>query len=106
MMTKKANPDDTGHSEKHIIQCGEVMDIASAAELKQSLVKALQSSQSIVLVAGQVERADTAALQLLSAFVHDATFRGVTVEWRDPSAALCQSAQLLGLLDELQLKTN
>jgi ABC-type transporter Mla MlaB component len=53
-----------------------------------------------------VERADTAALQLLGAFFQDANAQKKTVEWKDPSEALCRSAALLGLSEMLHLQAH
>ncbi len=85
------------------IQCNESLDISIAADLHQTLKKALESGTPVTLQAHQVERADTAALQLLVAFMRAAHSRGITVSWNAPSAALRRSAQLLGLTHELEM---
>lgn len=87
------------------IRCGEVMDITSVAEFRQQLLEALATRQTVELDASGVERADTAALQLLSAFMQDALSQQQTVHWKDPSPALCQSAALLGLTPFLRLES-
>ncbi len=86
------------------IDCGEVMDISVVTKFRALLLEALDSRQSIVLDASQVERADTAALQVLSAFVQDAGTQHQDVQWKDPTQALHQSAALLGLSDILHLQ--
>jgi len=91
-------------SECQQLGCGEVMDITTVAEFKTVLVTALASKESVLLNGSQVERADTAALQLLSAFFQDANKQKKTVEWKDPSEALCRSATLLGLTEALNLQ--
>jgi anti-anti-sigma regulatory factor len=63
-------------------------------ELQQLLGKRVQLSGS------QVQRIDTAALQLLLAFMHSSD---VSVCWIDHSPALRQAAQLLGLSTLLSL---
>jgi len=63
-------------------------------ELQQLLGKRVQLSGS------QVQRVDTAALQLLLAFMHSPD---VSVCWIDHSLALRQAAQLLGLSTLLSL---
>lgn len=82
---------------------GEVLDISTSGELKASLVNALGSDAQVVLEADSIEKADTAALQLLSAFVNDAKAKGLAVQWRQPSAVLLRSAELLGLTEFLGL---
>lgn len=87
------------------ICCGEVLDITSVADFRLQLLEALAAQQSVELDASAVERADTAALQLLSAFMQDAHSQQQAVHWKDPSPALCQSAALLGLSTFLQLES-
>jgi anti-anti-sigma factor len=85
------------------IQCAESLDISMAAALHQTLKKALESGAPITLQVHKVERADTAALQVLAAFMRAARARGITVSWNAPSASLRRSAQLLGLAQELEI---
>lgn len=86
------------------IACEAVMDISTAGELQASLLKALKTNQTVELMAVDVERADAASLQVLTAFFQDVQVRDISVNWIEPSEALCQSAKLLGLAEVLQLK--
>ncbi|HWQ95022.1 MAG TPA: STAS domain-containing protein [Gammaproteobacteria bacterium] len=79
------------------IICCDSLDISGVGELHQQLNKALDDGQAVTLDASQVQRADTAALQLLAAFCQTARNRGVTVTWRQPSEVFELSACLLGL---------
>ena len=85
------------------IQCNESLDISMAASLHRTLKEALESGVAVTLRADKVERADTAALQVLVAFMRAARARGITVFWNEPSAAVRRSAQLLGLAHELDI---
>lgn len=85
------------------IECNESLDISMAADLHRTLKKALESGAPVSLQAHQVERADTAALQLLAAFIREARSRGITVSWNEPSAVLRRSAHLLGLAQALEM---
>ena len=53
--------------------------------------------------ASAVQRIDTAALQLLAAFVRDLRADGRVVEWTECSTALRRAADSLGLADALDL---
>jgi ABC-type transporter Mla MlaB component len=66
----------------------------------------LESGQPVLLDASRVERVDTAALQVLSAFFQDAKSQQQSAEWQEPSEALLSSAQLLGLSSLLKMSTN
>ncbi len=79
------------------IECAEVLDIAGVAEFHAHCLEALGIQKNLVLNASQVDRVDTAALQVLGAFIQDANTRQQTVQWESPSESLCQSAALLGL---------
>lgn len=95
---------DKSEEGQHEIICEEVMDISTVAGIKLQLVEALESGLPVMLDAKQVERADTAALQVLSAFFQEASAKKQDIQWRDPSDALSRSSALLGLSELLQLE--
>jgi ABC-type transporter Mla MlaB component len=68
------------------------------SELHQQLQQYCGSR--VQLIGKEVERIDTAALQLLVTFVNHPQ---ITVGWIDPSPQLCIAAQLLGLSSHLGL---
>jgi phospholipid transport system transporter-binding protein len=88
------------------IECGEVVSIATMAEFHPLLMQALATKQTVVLNASHLERVDTAALQVLSAFVQDAKSQQQDVQWKEPSESLRQAAELLGLSVLLNLEGN
>ena len=83
----------------------EVLDIASASDLRTKLVQIIGLDQTVSLDASSVTRADTAALQILSAFIQDARLKQQEIHWKEPSRVLCQSAELLGLVNIMGLET-
>ena len=85
------------------IHCEESMDISGAASLQARLSNALESASSVTLHADKVERSDTAALQVLVAFIRALRARGISISWKEPSVSLRGSAQLLGLAQELEM---
>ena len=76
--------------------------MAAQAALKADLLGALEAG-AIVLDGGQVERVDTAALQLLVLFRRELDARGGRLHWRGTSDALNEAAGLLGLTQLLNL---
>lgn len=76
--------------------------MAAQAALKAELLGALNAG-AIVLDGGQVERVDTAALQLLVVFRRELDARGGTLAWHGASVALNEAAGLLGLAQLLNL---
>ena len=71
--------------------------LTAADSLKAALAALLEAPQTITLEAGAVQRVDTAALQLLAAFVRDRRLGGRAVEWRGAAQALQPAARLLGM---------
>ncbi len=71
--------------------------VANAAELKNSLSALLEEPRPVALDGTAVERIDTAALQVIVAFVRERTSRGLGVEWHGVTPALTSGARLLGL---------
>lgn len=79
------------------------LGIADVAQLKQVLQVTHETEGDVCVTATAVEMLDTAALQLLVAFVREAKSGGSDVRWKDPSSAFCEAAALLDLERELGL---
>ena len=90
-------------TEKTVITCPESLDISIVAEFSLELKDALDKKQTIQFQATDIERADTAALQLLCAFFLDASAEGLEIEWQEPSDALIGAAKQIGLASHLNL---
>lgn len=65
--------------------------------LKQTLLASLVPGRSVLLVAANVARVGTAALQLLLAFLREADQKGLEVDLRDSSRALRDAVVTAGL---------
>ncbi|MBN4080499.1 STAS domain-containing protein [Beggiatoa alba] len=83
-----------------IIKLSPVQDISHARELYTQVAAQLDKNE-LIFDGGEVERIDTACLQLLTCVVQNACARGASVRWQAPSEALRKSAQLLGLEQNL-----
>lgn len=77
--------------------------LAGAMALKKSLCALSSQAETVTLDAGAVKRIDTAALQLLAAFVRDRRLAGHAVEWHAVSAAMASAARVLGMSSMLSL---
>ncbi len=86
------------------ISCEDVMDISIASEFYKKLKKSLEINAPIMIEANNVERADTAILQVLYSFFLEASLKGVDVSWDNPSEKLRLSARLIGVDEALRLK--
>lgn len=86
------------------VRLDEILDISAVGELRDELLASLESGQAVELSAAAVERIDTAALQVLSAFCKDARDRAQQVTWHEPSPALIEAVGLLGLNELLDLE--
>jgi ABC-type transporter Mla MlaB component len=71
--------------------------------LQAELADRLDDSGTVQIDASAVQRIDTAALQLLAAFVRDLRADARLVEWTECSAALRRAAHSLGLTSALDL---
>ena len=88
------------------VEFNDMFDITVAEEFRLKLLDALSKAQTVSLLANKIERADTAALQMLCAFVKDAKTKGVSVKWSKPSKNLCSAVDLLGLSQVLELNSD
>ncbi len=93
-------------AQETLIDCGNTLDISTVKTLWESLLPALEEKKPIVFVTENISSADTAALQLLLAFVNDARASGVAFSWGEPSEVLQFSAKILGLSDQLSLQVS
>jgi len=89
--------------EPAVIKLGAHCSIKGVAALKQSLQAVVDLTDDVVIEADAVERLDTAAVQLLCAFVHQRASLSRKVVWRSGSPALADAARLLGVAALLAL---
>lgn len=73
------------------------LGIATVRDLHALLREAIATGSPVTLDAAAVEAADTAALQLLYAFVRDGRDRGIEIVWKAPPERLRRDAERLGL---------
>ena len=77
--------------------------VTDASSLKASLSALLDQPQTVTVNASGLQRIDTAALQVITAFVRERSDRGQQVEWQGAAPVLVAAAQLLGLTSLLKL---
>ncbi|HTT07903.1 MAG TPA: STAS domain-containing protein [Gammaproteobacteria bacterium] len=82
-----------------------VITISEAAALKDQLLPHIGRSGEIIIDGSRVESVDTAALQVLLAFVRSARAQGAIIRWSGISSALQNAAQLLGIARLISLQT-
>lgn len=74
--------------------------IDSVIALKEALGRHLVNTSTLTIDASRVEKTDTSALQLLTAFSLAAARNDTKIRWLNPSEPLLRAAALLGL-DEI-----
>jgi ABC-type transporter Mla MlaB component len=75
--------------------------IREGAALKSALLALSDANQPVTLDVHAVERIDTAALQLLCAFVRDQRARGKRTHWMGAASAFTEAVDTLGLMQAL-----
>jgi len=85
------------------VDCGKQLEIVNVEQLFHSLEEVAQKGAPVSLKVDQVERADTASLQLLVAFRKSLLSQGLDVQLINPSDSFQQAAKLLGLSPSLGL---
>ncbi len=89
-------------SEECVIELPEQFTIASVMMISEKMFEAMKSETDIVKIDGsKVERADTAAIQLLCSFAKTANESHIQLGYEKPSEALRNSIDMLGLGDSL-----
>ena len=79
------------------IQCGEQLTIAHCAEIYAQLLAAIVAGQAVNIDVSQLQRVDTAALQLFYSFQRDAKVQGLVTIWSEPSKVFCDAVDILGM---------
>jgi ABC-type transporter Mla MlaB component len=77
--------------------------LAVAPALRDTLLAALAAGASVRLDGAGVTQVDTACLQILCAFIRDASASELDVSWHAPSDALVSGAAMLGLHRSMNL---
>jgi ABC-type transporter Mla MlaB component len=93
----------TCHTDRTEIVLKGTLDAGETRTAHSALGEALTRALPLELQAPDLERVDTAGLQLLIVFLRAAHERGLHSSWGTTSAALSGSAELLGLSDDLML---
>ncbi|WP_455216754.1 STAS domain-containing protein [Kaarinaea lacus] len=79
------------------------MDISAVSEFHTTLCNDIAEGDEVTFLATNVERADTAFIQLLAVFCSSAPSRNISIQWQAPSQVLLESVKQLGLASELKL---
>ena len=90
-------------SKKTTVSLGNALDIMHASALKTRLTTALAKNMPVVLISDKIEKADTAGLQLIYAFIKKVELQGSTVTWQKPSDMLYQACEILGMSNAIKL---
>jgi anti-anti-sigma regulatory factor len=80
-----------------VIKCGETLGVADVSTLYPQLLTLLLEEKQVVFDCSQIERIDTAALQMLYAFSKASALYGYDINWEQASDGFINSAHLLGL---------
>lgn len=78
------------------------VDLSSVHEVCSRIIAACTESDSLVLVASEVERIGTPGVQLLLAAAREISDRGGALLLKGPSEAVCTAFEDLGLSDDLK----
>ncbi len=87
------------------IDLGTSLTIRNISDVMEELNKIDEAKQELVFESEQLEKVDTAALQLLLGFYLHVTNTGKKVIWHKPSEAFYHAAELLGIHEILNISS-
>jgi len=87
-----------------VLHLNNIQDISKSQALKNEMLALINDNDEIDINAEEVERIDGSALQLLCALFNYAQQNNLIINWVNPSEALNQAAQVLGMQEILELK--
>lgn len=79
------------------INCAESVTIAQVADLYAQLLMAMAEGQAIQINLSDIERIDTAVIQLFYSFSRNVQLQGLVVIWSNPSQLFCEAVDRLGI---------
>ena len=85
------------------VACGDVLDISVVGQKYTEFKQALETKQTIEISAGELQRVDGAAIQMLVALFRQAEQEQLEIHWKDKSESLLAAAALLGVKKHLHL---
>jgi anti-anti-sigma regulatory factor len=86
-----------GDASSGVLRLAAACTIREAADLRGQLLSRLEAGQALQIDGSQVERIDTAGVQLLVAFAIDCMERGIVFAWSARSPALEDAVGQLGV---------
>lgn len=86
-----------------IISCGRSIELSTVPLCKSILQKALEANKKILLQAGDIERIDTAGIQLFLSFWLTAQQYGISCQWESVSSIFSYIAKLEGIFNLLEI---
>lgn len=86
-----------------VIKLPAVISLSETDDLKNQLLESVDTSAGITIDGSNVQRIDTAGLQLLTAFAEYICSNKGVITWHEPTRAITEGAELLGLSAPLKL---
>ena len=103
---ENASSSESNQSETpYTIKLNSTLTIRDASELMEELNQIDDMHNKILIESEELERVDTAALQLLLGFYLFAKDAGKKVIWNKPSEALCHAVDILGLKEVVDINS-
>jgi phospholipid transport system transporter-binding protein len=102
-MAKKAVKEQAPADGSDVLVLESDLRIGAAPALREALLGKLALGAAVHLDGSGVAQVDTAALQVLGAFMRDARARDIEVDWHGASDTLHKGVVLLGLNELIQM---
>lgn len=93
-------------NEATVIDCGDALGIAQVGDMYAHLLSELAEGHDVQFNVSNVERIDTAAIQMIYAFSKEAGKLGHALKWEGASEAFVRSARILGLATLMNMEDN
>jgi phospholipid transport system transporter-binding protein len=90
-------PAEVAASELPVVSLPATCTLRETGDLKAALLRWVDSSEAVKLDVGALQRIDTAAVQVLYAFIRDRQGRNLPFAWEGSAPTLNEATQLLGL---------
>lgn len=100
LQTQAAEVDPTSN----VINLGAELTIRSVASCKSLIDESVNNGFDVKLAAGELQKIDSAGLQLIYSLKQSLQKTGQSIQWEQPNAIINQAARIIGLHDLLEME--
>ncbi|EMR14276.1 anti-anti-sigma regulatory factor [Methylophaga lonarensis MPL] len=86
------------------IELGDKLTVAEVTDCYLRMLEVLLAGEAVSINSANLQRVDAAGAQLVFAFAQACAQQQLPIDWQEPSQALKESLELLGLAEKINIQ--